>query len=168
MKTLNVFRNESLSDHRQFRRNNSKNSIHEICLKNGYITSSFLISCFMSLCAISHRLEINQLSAVNLFMLAFGVYFALEDFSPNGRGASIDYFTGFKVGLYTALVAVGIHTLFIGVYTSLDTSILSQISESAFWKNNTSPLMAAGITLFEGLAAGLIITYCLMQYFKKY
>lgn len=167
MKTLNVLRNDNLLNNRQFRRNNSDDSIHKICLKNGFITFSLLMACFMGLCAVTHCLEINQLSAVNLFILAFGVYYAFEDLSPDGKGGSIEYFDGFKVGLYTSFVAVGIHALFIGIYTSIDASILSQISETAFFAN-TSPLMAAGITLFEGLAAGLIITYCLMQYFKKY
>jgi hypothetical protein len=167
MATLNVFRNGGLWDNEQFRKDNSENSIQNICLKNGFITSSLLIASFMALCAITHTLEINQLSAINLFILAFGVYFALEELSPDGKGASIEYFEGFKVGLYTSLIAVGIHTLFIGIYTSLDVSILNQISEGGFWNFTANPLVAAGITLFEGLAAGLIITYCLMQYFKK-
>ena len=168
MATLDIFRNSSLLEHKPFRRNNSDNSVHEICLKSGLITSSFLIASFVGLCALTHRLEINQLSAVNLFLLALGVYFALEDFSPNGKGASIDYFEGFKVGLYALCIAVLIHTAFIFFYANLDASILYQISDSGLWSKTASPLMAAGITLFEGIAGGLIITYSLMQYFKKH
>ena len=167
MATLNITRDQSLFDNKQSHRNNSEDNIHKICLRNALLTSSLLIACFMSLCALTQRLAINQLSAFNLFIMAIGVYFALEDRSPNGKGASIDYFEGFKIGLYTSLLAVGIHTLFIAVYTNLNPSILSRVTESAFWSATTSPLMAAGITFFEGLAAGLIITYCLMQYFKK-
>ncbi|MDP1800718.1 MAG: DUF4199 domain-containing protein [Bacteroidota bacterium] len=167
METVNLFRNDGLFDNEQFRRNNSDKSMQKICWRNGILTSMLLIASFLGLCAFTHRLEINQLSVVNLLILAVGVYFALEEFSPTGSGNSLDYFEGFKVGLYTSIAAVLIHALVILIYTSFDPSILSQIRAGTFFTFNANPFVAAGITLFEGLACGLIITFCMMQYFKK-
>ncbi|MBA2612103.1 MAG: hypothetical protein H0U95_09035 [Bacteroidetes bacterium] len=164
MATLDLQRNKALSENRQFHRNNSNDSIHKICIKNGILTAILLISSFLSLCAITHRLEINQLTVPNLFLLLFGVYFALENYSPNGKSGSIDYFEGFKVGLYTSLVAVGIHALVVCAYCIFDTQILGQ---SCLFHLHLNPFTIAGVLMFEGLAAGLIITFSLMQYFKK-
>ena len=121
----------------------------------------------MSLCALTHHLQINQLSAANLFILALGIYFALKDYSPNGKSKSIDYFEGFKVGLYTALVAIITHTVFIGIYTNIDVSPLNYMKADGLWKLNLDAFSASCLVLFEGLVGGLILTFCMMQYFKK-
>ncbi len=167
METVNLSRNDGLFKNEQFHRNDSDNGVQKICWRNGILSSMLLLASFLGLCAFTHRLEINQLSVVNLLILAVGVYFALEELSPTGKGNSLDYFEGFKVGLFTSLVAVMVHTLVILIYTSFDASILSEVRSGTFFTFNKDPFAAAGITLFEGLACGLIITFCLMQYFKK-
>ncbi len=165
MATLDIRRNKALSENRQLHKKNSDDdTIHKICIKNGILTAILLVASFFALCALTHHLEINQLTVPNLFLLLFGVYFALENYSPTGKGASIDYFEGFKVGLYTSLVAVGVHALIIGIYTVFYTQILGQ---NSLFYINLNPITITGLLFFEGLAAGLIITFCLMQYFKK-
>ena len=165
MATLDIQRNKALSENKQFHKNNPNNSIHKICIKNGILTAILLLASFFSFCALTHVLEINQLTAPNLLLLSFGVYFALENYSPNGKSGSLDYFEGFKVGLYTSLVAVGTHALSVGVYTLFDTTIVSHYKAGILTHPNSFTII--GVLLFEGLAAGLIITFCLMQYFKK-
>ena len=165
MATLDIQRNKALSENRQFHRNNSNGAIHKICIKNGILTAVLLISSFFALCALTHHLEINQLSVPNLFLLLFGVYFALENYSHNGKGGTIDYFEGFKVGLYTSLVSVVTHAIFVGMY--FYAIVLRQFKEGSLPDIHSNPITITGILLFEGLAAGLIITFCLMQYFKK-
>ena len=167
MATFDLFRNKSLSENRRFHRNSSGDTIHKICLKNGILTSILLIISFLAFCGITNRLEIHQLSVINMFLLAFGVYFAIENVSPNGKAGSVDYFEGFKVGLYTSLVSVGIHALFLLAYTIFDSSVLTEIKNGRIFGIAANPLTLAGVTLFEGLASALIITFCLMQYFKK-
>ena len=165
MATIDLRRNKRLSENRQFHKNNSNDSIHKICIKNGILTATLLIASFYAVCARTHILEINQLTVPNLFLLSFGVYFALENYSPNGKSGSLDYFDGFKVGLYTTLVAVVTHALCIGLY--FYATVLSQFKEGKLPDIHSNPITITGILLFEGLAAGLIITFCLMQYFKK-
>lgn len=167
MTTFDLFRNKNLLNNEQFRRNNSDDNILKICLKNGILTSVLSIMTFVALCAYTHRLEIHQLSVVNMLFLAFGVYFALENYSPNGKAGSVDYFEGFKVGLYTSIVAVGMHALFLLFYCYFDSSVLPSITTGHFYDSTFQPFSVAGVTLFEGLASGLIITFCIMQYFKK-
>lgn len=167
MATFDLFRNRTLSENKEFQRPTEAGSIKKICLTNGILTSVLLVMSFIALCAYTHHVEINQLSVANLFILAFGIYFALENFSPSGRGGDLDYFEGFKVGLYTSLVAVGLHALFILVYTNYDPTILERIKETSIMRFHLNPITMAGGILFEGLASGLIITFCLMQYFKK-
>lgn len=167
MATLDIQRNKALSENRQFHKNNPNNSIHKICIKNGILTAVLLLASFFAFCALTHILEINQLTAPNLILLSFGVYFALENYSPNGKSGSLDYFEGFKVGLYTSLVAVGTHVLFVGAYTLFDTTSVGHYKAGVLTHLHTNPFTIIGVLLFEGLAAGLIITFCLMQYFKK-
>ncbi len=165
MATFDLFRNKSLSENKQFHRQNSGDTIHKICLKNGILTSILLITSFLALCGITNRLEIHELSVINMFLLAFGSYFAIQNISPNGKGGSVDYFEGFKVGMYTSLVSVGIHALFLLIYTSLYPSVLTGIGH--YFGVGSNPITVAGATIFEGLAGAFIITFCLMQYFKK-
>ncbi|MDP3557200.1 MAG: DUF4199 domain-containing protein [Bacteroidota bacterium] len=166
MATYDLFRNKNLLDNKRFHRNNSDDTIHKICLKNGLLTSVLLIMSFLAFCGYTHRLEIHQLSVANMVLLAFGVYFAIENISPNGKAGSVDYFEGFKVGLYTALVAVVSHALFLMIYTYFNNSILLEIKNGRYGIA-INPLTVAGVTLFEEFAAAIIITFCLMQYFKK-
>ena len=167
MATFDLLRNKNLLDNEQFHRSNSDDTIHKICLKNGLLTSVLLIMTFVAFCACTHRLEIHQLSVANMLILAFGVYFALENYSQNGEGGTIEYFEGFKVGMYTSLVSVGIHALFLLGYSYFDPSVLPSLASSHTFGVALYPFSVAGVTLFEGLASALIITFCLMQYFKK-
>ncbi|MES2565570.1 MAG: DUF4199 domain-containing protein [Bacteroidota bacterium] len=164
MATFDLFRNKSLSKNEQFQRNNSNESIHKICLKNGILTSVLLIMNFLAFCGITNRLEIHQLSVINMFLISVGAYFAIQHISPNGKRGSVEYFEGFKTGMYASLVSVVIHALFLLVYTYFYPAALSThglIPGSAY-----NPLTVAGTTLFEGLAGALTITFCVMQYFK--
>lgn len=165
MATFDLFRNKSWAQPEQFHRDNSDETIHKICLKNGILTSSLLIMNFLALCAFTKSLEIHQLSVINMFLLSVGAFFAIQNISPNGKGGSVDYFEGFKVGTYTSLISVGIHTLFLLVYTFYFPSVLS--ANGHVFGIDSNPITVAAVTLFEGLAGALIITYCLMQYFKK-
>jgi hypothetical protein len=167
MVTFDLYGNKGLSENKQFQGNNSDDSVHKICLKNGVLTSALLIMSFVAFYGYMHQLEIDQLIVVNMLLLALGVYFALKNYSPNGKGGSIDYFEGFKVGLYTSSVAVGLHALFLLIYTNFNSSVLTEIESGHIYGIALNPLMVAGVTLFEGLASAQIITFCLMQYFKK-
>lgn len=163
MATYNISGNKSLSSNEQFHRNNSEDTIHKICLKNGILTSILLIMCFLSFCGLTNRLEIHQLSVINMFLLGFGAYFAIQNISPTGKGGSVEYFEGLKVGMYSSCISVVIHALFLLVYTSYFPSILTAMDSTM----EPSPIILATATLFEGLTAAFIITFCLMQYFKN-
>jgi hypothetical protein len=165
MATFDLFRNKSWAQSEQFRRNNSDETIHKICLKNGILTAILLVMNFLAFCAFTSKLEIHQLSVINMFLLAFGAYFAIQHISPNGKGGSVEYFEGFKVGAYTSLISVGIHSLFLLIYTFFFPSVLS--TNGHVFGIDSNPVTFAAVTLFEGLAGALVITYCLMQYFKK-
>lgn len=167
MATFDLFRNKTLSQNKEFQTNNSDKTIHKICLKTGILTALLLILGFIVLCVYTHQLEINQLSVANMLLLALGVYLAIEQYSPNGKSGSVDYFEGFVVGLYTSVIAVCIHSLFLLIYTLFDPSILAEIESGRIYGVELNPFSMAAVTLFEGLASALIITFCLMQYFKK-
>jgi hypothetical protein len=166
MATYNLFNNKDLSSFKPFGNNDSNDTLFNICLKNGLLITVLLIMSFIAFCSYSRILEINQLWVINLFLLLMGVYDSLEEYSPTGKSDSIDYFEGFKVGLYTSSIAVTLHAAFIFIITNFDATLLNTAKASYFY-GYTSSLTAACITLFEGLAASLIITFCLMQYFKK-
>lgn len=165
MATFELFRNKSLSQNEQFHKNNSGESIHKICLINGAVTSIFLIATFLVLCIMTKKLQIHQLSAINMFLLAIGAYFAVRKISPSGKHGSIDYFEGFITGMYASLSAVIFHALFLLIFTYFFPAIL-QGNGDIFGKVS-NPFSVAAITLFEGIAGAFVITFSLMQYFKK-
>ncbi|MGZ3749735.1 MAG: DUF4199 domain-containing protein [Bacteroidia bacterium] len=165
MATFDLFRNRSLSQNKQFHKTNSDETIHKVCLKNGILTSVLLIMSFLAFCGFTHHLAIHQLSVVNMFLLAFGAYFAIQNISPNGKGGSVEYFEGFKVGMYASLISVVLHSLFLLIYTFFFPAALS--NNGHVFGIDSSPVNVAAVTLFEGLAGAFIITFCLMQYFKK-
>ena len=167
MATFDLFRNKNLSNDKRFHRNNSDDTLHTICLKNGILTATLLIISFIVFCGYTHQFEIHQLSVVNMLLLGLGVYFAIHRLSETGKADSVDYFEGFKVGIYTSIVAVGIHALFLLVYTFIDSSVLTEIKSGHIYGIILNPLTIAGVTFFEGLASALVITFCFMQYFKK-
>lgn len=165
MATFDLFRNKSWAQPEQFRRDNSDETIHKICLKNGILTAILLVMNFLACCAFTSRLEIHQLSVINMFLLAFGAFFAIQNISPTGKGGSVEYFEGFKVGYYASLISVIIHTLFLFIYTYNFPSVL--LTNGHIFGIGSNPLTVAIVTLLEGMAGALIITYCIMQYFKK-
>ncbi len=165
MATFDLFRNKSLSENEQFHKNNSEETIHRICLKNGFLTSVLLIMSFLAFCGFTHQFEIHQLSVLNMFFLGFGAYFAIQNISPNGKGGNVEYFEGFKVGMYASLVSVGLHALFLLIYTYYFPDVLT--TNGHLFGIDSNPINVAAATLFEGLAGAFIITFCLMQYFKK-
>ena len=166
MATYNLFKNNDLSSIKSSGDNNSSDNLHNICLRNGLLTAVILVMSFILLCYYLKALEINQLWLINLFFLLMGVYDSLKKYSPSGKGGSIDYFDGFKVGLYTSIIAVSLNASFIFLITNFDNTLL-KIAKADSFSGFTSSITAAGVTLFEGLGASLIITFCLMQYFKK-
>lgn len=165
MATFDLFRNKSFSEKEQFRKNNPDEAIYKVCLRNGILTSALLIVSFFAFCGITNQLAIHQLSVINMFLLAFGAYFAIQNISPDGKGGSVEYFEGFKVGMYTSLISVSLHALFLLIYTSFFPSVL--YANGHIFGNDSNPINVAAVTLFEGLAGAFIITFCLMQYFKK-
>jgi hypothetical protein len=156
MATFDLFRNKSWARPEQFRRDNSNEPIHKICLKNGILTAILLIINFLAFCVFTNELEIHQLSVINMFLLAFGAYFAIQNISPNGKGGSVEYFKGFTVGTYASLVSVVIHALFLLIYTASFPSVLS--TNGHIFGIDSNPLTVAAVTLFEGLAGALIIS----------
>jgi hypothetical protein len=167
MATFDLFRNNGWLKNEQFQRNNSDDTIRKICLKNGILTSSLLVMSFIAFCGYSHQLAVNQLSVINMFILLLGAYFAIQNISIKGKPGTVNYFEGFKVGMYASTIAVGIHALFLLCYTIFDPSIISQIESGRIYSIILNPFTLMAATLFEGLAGAFIITFCLMQYFKK-
>lgn len=167
MATFDLFRNSSLWKNKRFHRDDSDDTIHKICLRNGILTSILLIMSFLALCGYTRLLETHQLSVVNMLFLSFGVYFAIENHSATGKAGSVDYFEGFKIGMYTSFVAVVLHALFLLIFPYFDSTVIDEIRSEHMYGIALSPFSIAGVTLFEELASALIITFCLMQYFKK-
>lgn len=165
MATFDLFRMKSLTKDEKLSDKNRFYSTHKICLKKGAITSLLLAINFLFFCGFTGHLEIHDLSIMNMFILAVGAFFAISAISPTGKGGSVDYFEGFKISMYASSVAVVSYALFLLVYTSVYPTVL--LTNGYIFGAVSNPFTVAGVTILEGFPAVVIITFCLMQYFKR-
>jgi hypothetical protein len=135
-------------------------------VKYGILTSFLLIGGFTGINALSMG-GIFIFPMLYFLFLTPGIYYSLWRMSPTGGQRSIPYFDGLSRGFLTALTASFVYSVFISVYIANNRNALDFVNESSPFGLILEPF-AAGLSLFfEGLAFGVTITFCLMQYFKK-
>jgi len=104
----------------------------------------------------------------NFFILISGCYFLLKKIYSEGEGGT-SYFTGLISGVVLTVTAVVVFTVFMAVYVLfIDPSFMAILEESQIWGSHLELEQAAFAIIIEGIASGVVISFALMQYFKKY
>lgn len=138
-----------------------------LCYKTGFLVAASLIGFFFLMKAIGFY-EILGLRYLNVIFLLTGIIIAFSSYrSKKESDNEIDYLTGLKMGMHITFAAAIPFAIFMAIYLNIDKNFMIYIQQNAMFGEYLSPLSAAVATLLEGAASGVIITFMVMQYFKK-
>ncbi|MCA1752569.1 MAG: DUF4199 domain-containing protein [Cryomorphaceae bacterium] len=136
-------------------------------IKYGLLTGAALIVYFLLMKLAG--LEGNfALRFVNFFILISGCYLLLRSIY-SGKNADGSYFSGLVAGVVLSVTAVITFTAFMALYVlAIDPEFMKILENSQIWGNHLELEQAAFAIIIEGMASGVVITYSLMQYFKRF
>ncbi len=105
------------------------------------------------------------LRAINYLLMAPVIYFAIKAYITKGVNRS--YLLGIYSGILTYFIAYGLLSIFMLLYLSFaDPQMMTYIHDASFPELQLNPLSVAGLLMGEGMVAGVITSYLLMQNFK--
>jgi hypothetical protein len=142
-----------------------------IMIKKGYVyglgMGAALIAYFLLMKVFG--LEANfYLRIFNFVILIGGVTLLLNSQvkkSPN----TVTYFEGLGLGIRSTVTSVIVFIAFMAAYISLlDPEFMAILQSSQIWGNNLGLLEVTVAILIEGIASSFVISFGMMQYFKKY
>ncbi len=103
----------------------------------------------------------------NVIIIAFGIYAVIKK-KKDIEGDSFEYFSGFKTGISTGLLATGIFVLFMAIYMfHLDTAFTEKLMATWMKGYNQGPGILLFILLVEGVSSSVILSLTFMQKFKR-
>jgi hypothetical protein len=156
MATLNIFRNRNPYREKLVLIGQYLRSEEFAGARMGLLTAALLILAFVAAGNLMPQSMFIFLPVLNTFIMAPGIYYRLK---AMGAAGEVDYFDGLKAGAGTVAVSCIIYALFLVANAF--------IQDGLYWNSFGFPLRAAVCLFFETLISGTIISYCLMQYFKK-
>ena len=151
---------------KEFESEKTELSISSLCNGAGLLTCAGLIGYFFLMTAFKLQ-EVLALRVFNFFILLIGIAWALHFYRKANEENFIDYFTGLKIGLRITLTAAISFSIFMALYLVYDNHLMYVIKESTGIGDYLNPLTIAGAVCIEGISSGFIITFIVMQYFKK-
>lgn len=132
----------------------------------GLITSISLMLFFLTM-KLFNLHEILLFRYLNFIFLLSGMLIVFNYFNKKTKGKGIDYLTGISLGVRFSFAAVVPFAFFMGIYLTLDDWFMTYIKNTAEFGSYLNPVIAAGAIFIEGIGAGVITTFMMMQYFKE-
>jgi hypothetical protein len=143
----------------------NKESIEYNGLKAGLFIFLGLLAFFIIMKAVGliHNLELR---ALNLLIMASGVYFAIK--SIKKVNSDFDYFKGIGTGVLAALSSSIGFAIFNVIYLLvIDPAFMLEIKETEPFSNYLNPLSVAVVIFMEGASSGALLSFGFMQWFKS-
>ena len=143
----------------------NKTSIEYNGLKAGLFVFIGLLAFFLIMKAIGmvHNLELR---ALNLLIMAGGVYYAIKSISK--RNPDFDYLKGMGTGLLTAISSSLAFALFNMIYLmAINPDFMDEIRETEPFSEYLNPFSVAIVILMEGISSGVLLSFGFMQWFKN-
>ena len=142
-----------------------KDTVEYNGLLGGILILIGLIAFFylMKILGYSHNLNLR---AFNLIIMAFGVNFAIRKIKK--VNTSFDYLKGIGTGL----IAAASSSLMFAIFTFInlqfiEPEFLSEIINTEPFANYLNAFKIAFIIVIEGFGSGFLLTFGLMQWYKK-
>lgn len=139
--------------------------IERVAVKYGIATAIGFIAYFLLMRALGLA-QIIELRALNFVILSVGIFLAIR--YERNKDPEFAYLKGLATGISTAGVSLIIFCVFLAIYLDvLDPAFMQQIKEHEMFGEMLNPYIASVAVLFEGILSGFLISFILMQYFKK-
>ncbi len=143
----------------------NKTSIEYNGLRAGLFILIGLLAFFliMKVAGLVHNLELR---ALNLIIMAGGVYFAIKSIKKNNP--DFDYLKGIGTGILAALSSSLIFALFNLFYLiAINPDFMLEIKQTEPFSDYLNPFSVAIVILMEGVSSGILLSFGFMQWFKS-
>lgn len=141
---------------------NNKPSFERIAELYGILTAIGLIILFLFMKAIGLA-RIVELRALNFFIMAAGIIFALRKFRK--KSDHFTYLNGLALGLFVAILGSVIFAIFVFIYTSfLDPAFMEYLEATQPFGRYLNPYMVSVAIIIEGIGSGLILAFIVINY----
>jgi hypothetical protein len=140
-------------------------SIFSLCAETGALVFCGFMGYFLVMRAIGLH-EVFMLRYLNAFFLMAGIALAMYSYK-NSMKENVDYKKGLQMGMFITLVAVLPFAVFIFLYLNIDDGFLNLVEKDVQLREFVTPATVAGFICLEGVCSGSIITFIVMQYFRK-
>jgi len=136
-----------------------------LCIEVAVLVFSGFMTYFLIMRSIGLH-EVFMLRYLNALFLTAGIFLAIYSYKKNMKGV-ISYKKGLKMGMFITLTAVIPFATFIYLYLNIDDGFLNLVEKNTEFREFISPITVAGFICLEGVCSGSIITFIVMQYFKR-
>ncbi len=140
--------------------------VENIGVRYGLYTAAVLVGYFLFMQMIGLG-KVLELRVLNLIILLGGIILAEERYK-SATSKHMEYLTGYGLGGTVTLISISIFALFIGFYLSFDHVLMETIKATALMGHYLDPYTAAFAVFGEGLSSGLIASFAMMQWYKRY
>jgi hypothetical protein len=142
-----------------------ENSIERTSLKYGIYTAIILIVFFFFMKLIG-LVDVYELRMLNVVFLFAGVFMAIKKYRHSSDKPS--YLSGIGVGIFTSAIALFIFSLFIIIYLgAIDPAFMESLKANEYFGQYLNPYIAGAAIFLEGTLSGLLLSFILMQYYKR-
>ena len=141
-----------------------KSTIEKIGARFGLFTAIALVLFFFLMKGIG-LLEQYELRILNVFILFAGVFLAMREYRR--KFSSPQYLAGIGVGLMTSAVALILFSTFVVIYLANNPVFMETLKSYEYFGRYLNPYIAGFVIFLEGTISGLLMSYILMQYYKR-
>lgn len=143
-------------------------SIPKIALIAGFIIFLLLILSFLGM-KYFQVIHLPALRFVNIFILIFGLVFTFNYYRNKTKILNIPYLEGLWLGMLTSLISCVAFSIFIFIYFYfIDSLLIQELKGNTIMMGNSLTASAAAFSsIIEGLCAGGITSFIIMQYYKS-
>ncbi|MBK6640770.1 MAG: DUF4199 domain-containing protein [Bacteroidia bacterium] len=158
MKPLSTSVNESTES------NLKSSEIIRIVLPYAFVGGILIILYFLIMRFTGHY-QITGLRSLNYLIMIPVIYFAIKAYISKAHDRS--YLKGFLSGISTYLISYSLLSLFMILYLAFaDPVLMTYLYNSAYPELQLTPVGVGALLIGEGIIAGLITSFLIMQNFK--
>lgn len=143
-----------------------RTSIPSIGFKYGLLSFAACVAYFLIMRALN-LIQIPEFRYLNYAILMGGIALALNEVRHSIHKHRVNYLPGLGIGLWVSLVCALFFGVFLAIYSSIDKDFVARIKPNLPFQDYVNPGMLAFVSAGEMIVSGVIITFVVMQFFKR-